>query len=154
MNLELEELYEKYLTIIAECFKNKDFTDLFPYLSKDIVWESNWVIEPREGYDVVVDYYKNKAKQLRNSSWEMHHTLVKTLDPFSEPIKGNVKAGNTTVILAHETGKLMDYVLQISDTGEKSGVIIDIKINEDKLISRIDMCIPSLFKFEKYKELY
>ena len=66
----------------------------------------------------------------------------------------NIKAGNSTVILAHKAGKLMDYVLQISDTGEKSYTIVDIEINKDNLISRIDMCIANLFNFEKYKELF
>ena len=149
-----DDLYEKYLTIIAKCYKEKDFKQLYPYLSKDIVWESNWVLEPRKGYDVVVAYYENKAKQLKESSWQTYHTLVRTLDPFSRPMGSNIKAGNSTVILAHKAGKLMDCVLQISDSGKKSYTIVDIKINEDKLISRIDMCIPDLFVFEKFKELF
>lgn len=140
-------ILEERLTLIANCYIKQDFKDLYPYLSNDVAWESNWVMEPRKGYEVVTKYYDDKAIQLKNSGWKTYHTLVKTLDSYDNPNKSNV-------ILAHEVGKLMDYVTQVSNKGVKSDMIIDIKVNDDNgLITRIDICMPSLFNYEKYREI-
>ena len=150
-----DELYEEYLTRIANAYISKDFSEIYELFDEDIAWESNWVFEPRKGKDVVVKYYEDKAEVLQGSSWETYHTLVKTLDPFSEPIKSvfTIAENNAKVFLMHEIGKIMDYVLQVSDTGERSDMVIDIKINDNDLIYKIDICIPSLFKFEFYKKI-
>lgn len=148
-----KDLYEKYLTVIANCYINKNFEELYPLLAEDIVWESNWVLEPRKGYDTVVSYYKNKQEQLANSTWRTYHCLVETLDPFKNPNKSTRDANGNRVMLFHDTGLLLDYCLQVSDTGEKSDMIIQIKINDDNKISRIDMCIPTLFNYKKYKSI-
>ena len=143
----MNNLLEERLTLLANCFIKCDFNDLFPYLAKDVVWESNWVMQPRVGYDVVVNYYKTKAKQFKTSSWHTYHTLVKTL----EPKLSGLNSKNGRVMLYHEKDILLDYVKQISDKGEISYSIIELKLNEEGLITRIDMCMPELFSFEKYK---
>jgi len=126
---------------------------LYPLLAKDVVWESTWLKDPREGYETVCDYYENKGKQLRNSSWTTRHYLSKTLDPFSNPKKGNVRANGNTVILAHKIGKYIDYVVQEDDKGNLSDMVIDLEINDYGLISRIDICIADMFHFDKIKEI-
>ena len=36
--------------------------------------------------------------------------------------------------------------------GEKNGVILDLTLDTDGLISRIDVCIPDLFRFVPYQK--
>ena len=143
-------LYESYLTAIATAYINHDFGGIYRFFDEQIIWESSWVLEPRRGRDTVIEYYERKAQQLKGSPWKTYHTLVKTLDPFSAPIK---PGKHETLFLVHAAGKLMDYVLQISDTGEKSDMVIDIEINDENLISRIDICFSSLYKFEFYRRI-
>ena len=150
MDTRKNELYENYLTAIAKAYIDQDFSEIYKLFDEHIVWESNWVTEPRKGRDAVIEYYDKKAEQPKGSSWKTYHTLVTTLDPLSTPIKPEDRE---TVRLVHEAGKLLDYVLQVSDSGEESDMVIDIEINDENLISRIDICIPSLYVFEFYKRI-
>jgi len=146
-------LYD-YLTILGEAYKTGDYEELFPLLANDCVWESQWRLTPESGKEAVEAYFRKKGSILKETGSFPKYIIVEFIDNIN-PIKnaggmlnGQEFSGN--IGLLYESGKLAIFAAQQLDDVE-NGMIIDLSLNEENKISRIDLCMPELFKFKKYE---
>lgn len=149
-----KDLQLKYLTLIANCYATGDFEPLFPYLSEDCVWESQWRLDPEDGKAAVEAYFREKGEILKEYRAFPKWTVVEFVDnmnlirPAKATVDGETKQ-NVVVGLLYDPGELALYMTQDLEDG-KAESMLRIKVNEENLIKRIDMCMPGLFKFVKY----
>lgn len=148
-----KELLLKYLKLVGSCYATGDFEPLFPYLSEDCVWESQWRLTPETGKETVKNYFIKKGAILQESGRFPKWMVVEFIDNIN-PIKSNIirgsKSEHASVGLFYEAGKLALFMSQdLNDT--RNAMILDLTIDEKKLIKRIDLCMPELFKFQKYE---
>ena len=149
-----KELALKYLTLIGSCYATGDFEPLFPYLSGDCVWESQWRLTPETGKVEVMKYFRKKGEILRESRAFPKWMIVQFIDSMNPIRDAKVKAGKKDwetahVALYYPPGELALFMSQ--DLDDYSNAMIGRITVEDDLISRIDLCMPELFKFEKYE---
>ena len=114
------------LNVIKICYSTGFFESLYPILSDDIVLESQWVFEPCTGRQKVESYFSGKGKTLR----------LRNCCPQCEIVQ----------LHGYQEGKLCMYMSQ-SLADKTNGVIVELSLNEQGLISRIDLCAPELYHF-------
>ncbi len=128
---------------------------MYPYLSNDCVWESQWRLTPETGKESVINYFEKKGAILRETGSFPKWMVVECVDNMNPVnnvnILGKNKAEHATIALFYEAGKLALFMSQDLDD-RNNAMIIDLKINDEGLISRSDLCMPELFKFVKYEE--
>ena len=144
-----------YLKALCKCYSTGDFEPLFCLLSDDIVFESQWVMQPNVGRKAVEEYFTGKGKTLKNNNCCPDCRIVRLVGDIN-PVEGKVSVNgdepeHAKVGLLYPDGKLCMYMSQTLN-GETNGVIVDIKTDEHNLISRIDLCMPELFRFVPYQE--
>lgn len=148
-----KDLLLKYLQIIGSCYATGDFEPLFPYLADDCVWESQWRLTPETGKETVINYFNKKGAILKETGSFPKWMVVEFIDNMN-PINSNIvrgsKSEHASVALFYEAGKLALFMSQDLDD-RKNAMIIDLTIDDQNLIKRIDLCMPELFKFEKYE---
>lgn len=144
------------LKVIAECYSTGEFEKLYPYLADDCVWESQWRWDPEVGKEAVIKYFDAKGKALRESNSCPKCTIVRLVGSMN-PVKTdnlnvNGEKHSGYAALYYDDGKLCIYMGQkLHDT--ESGVILDVKLNRENLIKRIDICMPELFRYEPYNPM-
>lgn len=149
-----KELALKYLTLIGSCYATGNFEPLFPYLSSDCVWESQWRLTPENGKHEVMNYFRKKGESLRASGAFPKWMIVQFIDSINYIHGADIKAGKkpwetASVGLFYTPGELALFMSQ--DLNDYSTAMIGRITVKDDLISRIDLCMPELFKFEKYE---
>lgn len=149
-NMINREAHLRALRAVTAAYERKDFTDLFPLLAEDCVWQSQWVLTPERGRERVIQYYTLKKSALANSKSRIRCTVVELvggvhLVPGWDGQGRPVSAG----IFCPE-GKLCLYMEQLLD-GEIVETLIDLTLNEEGLITQIDICMPELFQFFRYE---
>ena len=149
-----KNLLLEYLQIVGSCYATGDFEMLYPYLSDDCVWESQWRLTPETGKESVINYFNKKGMLLRESGNFPKWMVVEFIDNMNpmmnvDIIKGN-KAERATVGLMYQPGKLALFLSQQLDDLQNA-IILDLSINDSGEIKRIDLCMPELFKFKKYE---
>ena len=149
-----KELALKYLTLIGSCYATGDFEPLFPYLTSDCVWESQWRLTPESGKHEVTRYFRKKGEILKASGAFPKWMVVKFIDSVNPVHGANIKTGKksrgkASVGLLYTPGELALFMSQ--DLDDYSNAVIGRITVKDDLISRIDLCMPELFKFEKYE---
>jgi hypothetical protein len=155
-DLHMEPMIDKdthlrALKVVGQAYESSRFSEIFPLLAEDAVWESQWRLDPERGRDQVIRYYKIKEEALRNAGVRIRWAVVELVDNLN-PMPGNDGQGNRVHVgLYYPEGKLCLYMEQALN-GEINGMIIDLTMNEDGLITRIDMCMPELFQFKRYEE--
>ena len=148
-----EILFER-LKVLCNGYSTGKFNALFPFLSDNCVFESQWVLPPNVGKDAVIDYLVEKGETLRKTDSCPECTIVEFVGNFN-PIKnanihlnGNPpQTGN--IGLFYSDGKLAMLMCQQLDD-ELVSVIVDMTLDENDQISRIDLCMPELFRFKHY----
>ena len=151
--LELATLIYEYLEIISDGYEKGDFEPLFPYLAEDCVFESQWVLTPNTGYEAVVSYLTSKGKTLKESgsfpSCYIQELVgnINTVKDIDINVNGEKQHGS--VGLHYPSGELC--LLMRQDIDDKTNdVILRIKLNDNEKISRIDLCMPELFKYRDF----
>ena len=150
-----KNLLLKYLQIVGSCYATGDFEPLFPYLSDDCVWESQWRLTPETGKETVINYFTKKGETLRKTGSFPKWMVVEFVDNMN-PVRAQLKGKNidssrpTRVALFYEEGKLALFMAQDLDDVTNAS-IVDLTIDDNNLIKRIDICMPELFKFVKYE---
>ena len=151
--LELATLIYKYLEIISDGYEKGDFEPLFSYLAEDCVLESQWVLTPNTGYEAVVSYLTAKGETLKKSgafpSCYIQELVgnINTVKDVNINVNGEQKHGN--VGLHYPSGELC-LLMEQSIDDKTNSVILRIKLNNDEKISRIDLCMPELFKYRDF----
>ena len=148
------ELALKYLTLIGSCYATGDFEPLFPYLTNDCVWESQWRLTPETGKEEVMKYFRKKGEILQETKSFPKWMIVQFIDNMNPVHGASVKVGKedrktASFGLLYTPGELALFMSQ--DLDDYSTAMIGMITVKDDLISRIDLCMPELFKFEKYE---
>lgn len=145
----------KYCKILGNCYATGDFSDIFRYLAEDCIWESQWRFTPETGKEAVVKYFTNKGLLLKESGAFPKYLVVEFIDCMNmvehADIMINGKSERASFSLLYEPGKIALFMAQTLDD-VTNGMIIDLTLNDDHLISRIDLCMPELFKFKKFEK--
>lgn len=141
----------KHLNVLCTCYSTGEFEPLFPLLAENCVCESQWVLKPHTGKEVVKDYYRTKGTLMRKSGSRIEGFIVElvgnmnTLKNADVHVNGG-KVSRASVGLWYPEGKLAALLCQ-KLPGEIIRMIVDIQLDENDLISRIDLCMPELFKY-------
>lgn len=118
---------KRYLEILCKCYSTGRFDGIFPFMSEDCIFDSQWVFDALNGKNKVIRYLNGKGETLRKH-----------------------KCCPTCMVVRFTTypaGKFA--MLMIQTTGDEiNRAIVDLQLDENDLISRIDLCIPQLYKFE------
>lgn len=145
---------KKYLEILCKCYSIGKFDALFPFLSEDCVFESQWVLTPNIGKTTIVDYFKGKESTLRKNNSCPICTIVELIGNLN-PIKNaevhlnGREEQRASVGLLYPDGKLAMLMCQTLNN-QTNSVIVDLQLDEDDYISRIDLCMPELFDFKLF----
>ena len=134
---------------LRKAYRSGDFSEFVSCLSEDCVYESMWVLEPLRGKEAVSNHLLRKGKAIKDSGafpecWIVE--LVGNMNPLPESdIVVNGEKKRATLALDYEPGKYCMMMEQELD-GKINGVLLDLKLNEDGMVTRIDLCIPELFQ--------
>lgn len=136
------------LRILEDAYEDGDFTEFVTLLAEDCVYESMWVLEPLRGREAVTNHLLGKGKSIQRSGayprcWI--EEFVGSMNPISNAnisLNGEKKYG--TVALAYESGKFCLMLKQELD-GKTNEMLIDLKLTESGMVSRMDLCMPELF---------
>lgn len=149
-----KELLYKYLKVLGSCYASGIFDPLYPYLSDDCIWESQWRLTPETGKESVINYFDKKGQILRETGcfpkWMVVEYVGNHNSVATTVVKGKTKSEPVNVAILYQNGMLALFMAQELDD-ETSASIVEIKLDEKDLIQRIDVCMPELFKFKKYE---
>lgn len=157
MNMKYrKKLIHEYLESISNGYETGDFTTLFPFLAEECVLESQWVLKPNVGYDAVTSYLTGKGNTLKNSGCFPSCRVIElvgninTIDNINFKLNGEEKHGN--IGLYYPDGELC-LLMEQTLNGVTNGVVLRIQLNNEEKISRLDLCMPELFRFRDYTPL-
>lgn len=134
---------------IIKAYESADFTNLYPLFSDDILWCSQWVIPDRKGKEEVVNYYDEKAKQIKASDSEIKGLVIETVEP--KPIKPNPLAKRPSVVLVKPAGEICVIIGQRLN-GFENHMVIEFKLNDKDKITELSIADPSFYTFKIYDE--
>ena len=145
------------LRILCDCYSTGYFDKLFSHMAENVVMESMWVFQPNVGRKAVEDYFRGKGETLRkhNCCPECFIVqLVGNLNSVDADVHLNGGAAQRAQFgLMYPEGKLCMLMRQQSE-GEVIEVLVDLTLDEDNNISRIDLCEPILFNYTHPFEAY
>lgn len=152
--LEKNNLLFKILCVVEKSYASGDFEELFHYLAEDCIFESQWVLEPNVGYDATVKYLRGKGETLKRTQDFPHGDIVELVGNMNPIKKAKVSVNgevptNASVGLFYEPGKLCLLLEQELET-EIVSLLIDVQLNDEDKIARIDLCMPELFKYRDF----
>ena len=145
------------LRILCNCYSTGYFDELFPHMAEDVVMESMWVLQPNVGRSAVEDYFQGKGETLRKHDCCPDCFIVQlvgSLNSIDADVHLNGGAPQRAQFgLMYPEGKLCMLMRQQSDD-EVIEVLVDLTLDEDNNISRIDLCEPTLFNYTQPYEAY
>lgn len=141
---------EKHLSILARCYSGGHFEELFPLLADDCVFETQWRADPEVGKDAVMAYFTGKGKTLIAYNACPTCDLIQFID-YCNPIQNadiefNGQPYHGTFMMLYEPGKLALRMRQRLN-GQINHIIVDLTLNEQDQIRRIDLCMPELYQY-------
>lgn len=156
MTCKMEENSRLYnvLSALEYGYSIGEFEGVFPYLDRDCVMESQWVMTPNTGYDAVTDYFIGKGNALTKSGNFPECSIVELLGNCNPIRNASVnlngqKSDIASVGLMYTPGKLCLEMRQTINE-EEHIVIMDVSLNELGMVKRIDLCMPELFKYRDF----
>ena len=138
------------LKIVGQAYVSAHFDKIFPLLAEDCVWSSQWRLDSEDGRDQVIRYFKAKEEAFIGFEHTCRFAIVELVGDMNLNPSIDSNGKRAYVGLFYPEGKLCIYMEQDLD-GQINGTIIDLTLNEDGLITRIDLCMPELFRFKKYE---
>ena len=136
-----EKILDAYLT---SCFES-----LYDLFSEDIRWTSFWAMEPRAGKQVVVDYFDEKGKNIRNSNTERSGYIVVLTNDRKQIPNAVVNGKRANVTLISSPGRVCPLMRQVV-SGEVSWVLIIPKYDKEHKICELSLTEPALYDFKPY----
>ncbi len=135
-------------------YSTGNFEKIFTLLADDCVFESQWVMTPNVGKEAVSDYLVNKGKTLQRSGSFPECIIIEFVGNLNTVENAEIHLNDEapkrgSFGLWYQDGKLAMLMCQKLN-GETISVVVDIKLNEFDQISRIDLCMPELFKFKYF----
>lgn len=153
-NSKKNDVLFEHLKVLCEGYSTGRFDSLFPLLAEDCIFESQWVLTPHKGKAETIDYLTGKGVSMRKSNCCPKCTIIKLVGNINKIENAEIhlnggEAQRASFGLWYPDGKLAMLMCQHLN-GERNFVVVDMQLNENDLISRIDLCMPELFKFEHY----
>lgn len=138
---------------LSYAYQTGDFSSFVTLLTEDCIYESMWVRDPLCGKEAVSQHLLGKGKSIEKSGtfpscWIVELIGDMNLLPGSNVIVNGEK-NHATIALAYEPGK---YCLMMEQklNGKTNGVLVDLKLNDEGLVCRMDLCMPELFKIRDF----
>ena len=151
--LEKDTIMYTYLEAFEKGYSSGDFSEVFPYLAEDCVMESQWVLTPNEGYQVVVDYLTGKGETLKRTGSFPSCSIVELVGDMNLIKDANFHVNGEKTHgsfgLLYNSGELCLLMEQTIDD-KTNGVMLRIKLTNDYKIARIDLCDPELFQYRDF----
>lgn len=132
-----EILFER-LKVLCQCYSTGRFHSLFPFLSEQCVFESQWVLTPNTGKDAVVDYFRKKGEVLQRTGSYPECTIVELVDHLNTTKNDDIHHDQLAMLMCQQS------------RGERISTLVNMQVDENGLIARIDLCMPELFRFRHY----
>lgn len=149
--LSIERQYQ-CMRILADCYQNFKFDDLYPLLTDNVKWFSQWSYKDVDWKENVIEYFKDKEKSDReNYFWVSQIVqLIWNMNENSN-VRWNSKSWNNPgrVMLFYDDWKLCVFFSQYID-GRQSNMMIVPEYDWEK-ISRIWICLPDFYRFRTYR---
>lgn len=141
------------LKILGECYSAGRFEALEPLIDERCVFESQWVLEPRTGKAVVMEYLHGKGRALRKSGAFPWFELIELVGDLALSPQQDFLLNDEPVFgsfgLLYEAGKICLLMRQrVQD--DIIDIVIDIQLNQLEKIIRIDLCMPELFRYRPW----
>ena len=141
---------EKHLSVLAKGYTIGLFDELFPLLAEDCVFETQWRMEPEAGKAAVIAYFTAKGRTLRDMACCPEADLIQFVGD-ANPIRNadmlfNGEPHHGTFVMMYEPNKLALRLRQRLN-GQVNHAIVDLTLNEQDQIRRIDLCMPELFRY-------
>ena len=151
---EKNEILRQYLETLCKCYSTGRFENLYTLLADDCVFESQWVLTPNVGKPAIVDYFQGKGATLRKNNCCPICTIVEFIGNVNTIKNAEVhlnggEAQRASFGLWYPEGKLAMLMCQTLKD-KTNGVIVDLQLDENDAISRIDLCMPELFNFKHF----
>ena len=155
---QLPANFRQLVETVGRSYLKGTFTELFPLLSEDCVWESFWRRDAEIGRSAVIAYFTNKAEAMASSgNAPSEAVLVKlrgSLGPeframMNVPGKGWREVRTRQAYLEGKLCLLMTQRLP----GETVTTLIDVTPTPDGKIARIDITEPSHYYYDVVSEL-
>ena len=118
----------RHLRTLRQCYTTGQFEALSMFLAEDCVFETQWMLEPRVGKLPVLAYFMKKGILMRDSNSCPHGIIVEVQHPYRK----------------------LALLLRQRLNDKTNDVIVDIQIDEEDKISRIDVCMPQFFQYIPY----
>jgi len=155
--LEMNTRLFVILRALSHGYETGDFERVFPYLAEDCILESQWVLTPNEGIDAVTHYLKGKGATLKRTKSFPKCSINELVGNITTVPNAAVTTDwknyeKASVSLIHTPGKFCLLMTQELEK-EKVNVLIDVKLNDEGYVKRIDLCDPNLFSY-RYFETY
>ena len=153
-NSKKNDVLLEHFKVLCISYSTGRFEPLFPLLSEECVFESQWVLTPHKGKEDIIEYLTGKGKTMRKSACCPECTVVKLIGNINKIENADIhlnggEAQRASFGLYYEDGKLAMLMSQRLN-GEVNSVIVDMQLDENDMISRIDLCMPELFRFEHF----
>ena len=141
---------EKHLSKLAKGYTTGFFDELFPLLAEDCVFETQWRMEPEAGKAAVIAYFTAKGRTLRDVACCPEADIIQFVGD-AHPIRNadilfNGEPHHGTFVMMYVPNKLALRLRQRLN-GKVNHVIVDLTLNEQDKIWRIDLCRPELFRY-------
>lgn len=134
---------------LRSAYEDGDFTEFVKFLAEDCVYESMWVLESLRGRDAVANHLLNKGAAICESASYPSGRIVElvgNMNPVSDTeLVVNGEKKNGSVALMYEPGKYCLMMEQELD-GKINQTLVDLKLDSEGKVSRIDLCMPELFR--------
>lgn len=145
MKCKLEENSRLFDVLIAmkKGYETGDFDSLFPFLAQDCVMESQWVLTPNIGYEVIKEYYTGKGETLAKNQSFPECTIVELIEVHQkkkkvQTILNRNKPEAGVLQLCYTPGKLCLLMKQTLKE-KKNSVLVDVTIDNNGKVKRIDL---------------
>ena len=152
-----EERMVQCLEIVGEAYETADFSTLLENISDDCRWDSQWVIEPRIGKQVLTEYYTSKGRAMQEGISIVTTRIIRFtgglghVRPNQLFINGEKCPPNSACGIYVPPGTLALLSLQTLEDGS-IWVAIKIGLDESGKISKIDLNDPDMYgPYEKYR---
>lgn len=150
MTLPSKERQYECMRIVAECYQNNNFDALYPLLSENVEWFSQWEHNNKPVWkDNVIKYYKTREKDFE---WVFCETqiveLIWNMNEDSKIIWQN-NVWQWRVTLMYDDWKLCVLMTKYRDWIQHN-TMIDPEYEWDK-ISRIWICEPGFYKCRTWR---
>ena len=149
-----EDKKEYIINLFGDCYERSDFSMIEKFISKDCNWYSYFSGNEFNSKKEIMKYYKEKSNAMKTT--KINYFLIKFIgDSYDLHVKelrlpDGTKQENATVRMQQPDGEIGLVVEQVKPNGEKVGMSIIIKFDDECLINDIFIGNPYAMHFKDF----